>query len=229
MTNIPEGFTCAYCGHVIKREVNFLKHECKEMVRHAQVRSVVGKRAYGLYSYWLSRKKQGNHNLATFSKSKFFSSFYKFAKWSTKVNIPDKQLYIRFNILKNYPPNMWTDNMVYVQFIEWIDMKWTAADHFRYTYNTLKQISNAAECDITDALNQLHPNQILVYVTARKLSPWVLLWMKSFKTLFANLSTEQRLRFQQAIRPMHWTKIIQDPALAEDNYLIKEAVRRAKI
>ncbi len=229
MTNQPDGYTCTHCGKIIKREVNFLKHRCKDMIRSEEIRSIRGRNAYNLYSYWLSRKRRGTHTIATFGKSKLFSAFYKFAGWVSKVNLPDKQLYVRFTIMKDYPPTMWTDNAVYVQFLDWIDMKWRADDHFRYTFNTLQKISKAADCPIGEALDQLHPNQILVYVKARKLSPWVLLRMKSFKTIIANLSKEQQLHFQQTIRPIHWRKMIEDPTKVDDNFLIKEAVRRAKL
>ena len=195
MSTQPDGYTCECCGNILKRESNFLKHRCKEMIRAEELKSVKGQAAYELYSYWLSNKKKGKHTLNTFGQSKFFSTFYKFVTWSNKVNVPDKKLYIRFMNLKDYPPTMWTDNLVYAQFLEWIDMKWTAADHFKHTYVTLQKISKVAECDISEAFGMLNPNHVLVYVRARKLSPWVLLKMQSFKEMFITLTKEQQLLF----------------------------------
>lgn len=229
MTKSPEGYTCDFCGNVIKREANFFKHRCKEMIRDEELRSVRGQTAFRFYSYWLSKKKRGKYNIKTFGQSKYFSIFYKFVDWAKKVKLPDRELYIRFTILKDYPPSMWMENAVYVQFLDWIDNKWSADDHFRQTFNTLKAISNAADCELGQALEQLHPNEVLVYVRARKLSPWVLLKMSSFKRMFKGLNPEQRLIFEQTIRPIHWGKILQDPSKAEDNEIITLAVKQVKL
>jgi hypothetical protein len=229
MSNAPEGYTCEYCGNVLKRESNFLKHRCKEMVRDEQLRSVRGQSSFRFYSYWLSKKKRGKYNIKTFGQSKYFKTFYDFVDWSKKVKLPDREQYIRFMILKDYPPSMWTSNAVYVQFLDWIDAKWTADDHFRQTFNTLKAISKAAECELSEALLQLHPNEVLVYVRARKLSPWVLLKMQSFKKMYSTLNPEQQLMFEQTIRPIHWGKILKDPAKQDDNELIALAVKQVKL
>lgn len=225
MSEVPKGYTCDFCGTVIKREANFLKHRCKEMIRHEQLQSPKGNSAYRFYSYWLSKKARGRHNITTFGQSKYFNAFYKFVTWSKKVRIPDREQYIRYMVMKDYPPSMWTENDVYVEFLDWIDRKWSADDHFRYTYMTLRKIAEVAECDISEALLQLHPNEVLVYVKARKLSPWVLLKMNSFKQLFKNLTAEQRVHFEQVIRPIHWSKILKDPSKEHENQLIHEAVK----
>ena len=82
MSTQPDGYTCECCVNILKRESNFLKHRCKEMIRAEELKSVKGQAAYELYSYWLSNKKKGKHTLNTFGQSKFFSTFYKFVTWS---------------------------------------------------------------------------------------------------------------------------------------------------
>jgi hypothetical protein len=199
------------------------------MIRSDELKSVVGKNAYSYYSYWISRKNRGSCPIETFGKSRLFNQFYKFANWVSNMNLPDKKLYIRFNILKGFTPDMWTSNEVYVKFIDWIDIKWNAEDHFKYTYLTLRQIAKKEDCELNMAILNIPPNQILTLVRCRKLSPWVLLKMKSFRQVLINLSQEQKIHFQETIRPSHWSKIIKDPNLKEDNYIIAEAVKRAKM
>lgn len=229
MSEAPDGYTCEYCGKVLKRESSFLKHRCKEMIRAEELRSPRGQAAYRFYTYWLNTKKRGKHNIKTFGQSKFFSAFYKFVSWSKKVKIPDREQYIRYMVLKDYHPTMWYTNEVYIEFLDWIDRKWTADDHFKQTYKTLRSISVVAECEVNEALFQLHPNEILIYVKARKLSPWVLLKMDAFKTIYKKLTPEQQLHYEQVIRPRHWGTILKDPNKADDNELIRLAVKEANL
>lgn len=197
------------------------------MIRDEELKSPRGKAAYELYSYWLLNKRKGSHTLATFGQSKCFQAFYRYVGWANKVKLPDKRSYIRYMNIKDYQPTMWTDPMVYTQYLEWIDFKWTAEEHFKVTYTTLKKISEAAECPMNEAIFILHPNELMLYVRARKLSPWVLLRMKGFKKFLQSLTVEQQTLMRETIRPSHWGKILQDPAKEEENMLIREATERA--
>jgi hypothetical protein len=52
----------------------------------------------------------------------------------------------------------------------------------------------------------LEPNEVIVLLRERQLSPWILLFSKKFKEMLVNrVSDEQRIIMESIIRPQYWT------------------------
>lgn len=224
-TIVPDGFTCSYCGHVFKRERNFEKHQCSEMIRSQQLKSAAGVTAFNCYCKWLQyTKKKAVINKQTFGTSRYFAAFFKFVEWKRQVKIPDVDQFIRLMARYQYDPYMWTHDQVYSRYIEFIDRTSTVDDHILTTYKTIQQVAKAAEVEKADIFSVLELHMVMDYVRARKLSPWVLIKMKSFTTFYSNLNESQRLALMDVIRPKFWGEII--ASKPEDTQLIVDFLKR---
>lgn len=223
MTTVPDGFTCRFCGKVFKRESNFEKHRCKAMERAEQVRSPQGQAAFSLFNKWMRARKRSAVNIKTFGESKSFNNFYKFAKWKNAVKIPDIDKFINIMVIWDYSPSMWTRDDVYNRFIEFLDITSTVDDHIRYTYETLKRVSQAAECPLNEVFTVLESHMVIDYIRARKLSPWVLIKIPGFRQMVGGLNEFQKQKMEQFVRPRYWAKKIQENP--EDTQLIVEFIQ----
>lgn len=227
MTNKPDGFTCLFCGHVFKREHAFIKHQCAQMIRDKQLKSPTGRVAYLYYSKWLHSFKRGTTTMQTFGTSKHFSAFYKFVEWKRKVKIPDVDLYLRLMIRWRLDPNTWMLDKVYSKYIEYIDRTITVEDHLKITFNTILDISKAAEIDKSQVFDVLEPYMVIEYIRARKLSPWVLIKINNFKTFYARLNESDKYALNDVMRPKFWMDYIKEKP--EETNLISEFIQMAKL
>jgi len=227
LTHIPDGFTCKHCFHVFKRESSFDKHRCDQMIREEQLHSVRGQVAYTLYGKWLNGKKRAQVNKKSFGTSNSFIHFYKFAKWKNDVKIPDVDKFISAMVMWEIPPVMWTRDDVYVKFIDFLDAVSGVEDHLKYTYQTLRKVSEIVECPISHAFEYLELHMVIEYIQARKLSPWVIIKIKGFKTFFSNLNPFQKQKLEAYIRPSYWKKKLNDNP--EDTKMIMQFIEQTQL
>lgn len=216
MNDQPNGYTCSACGCVLKTEAGFLKHKCKQMQREKDLHSIDGQIAYEYYSRWIRQKKKGSHTILTFKDSRYFTSIFQFTKWTRRVNIPDVDRYISFMILKKYDPPMWMDDQAYVEYLQHLDKMCTVDDHVAYTIKTLQSIAKQQDCNLPEALGKLTSGEMLQLVRQRKLSPWVLVHMESFKMMVGALTEFDQIHFVNTIKPKFWKAHIKANPVGSD-------------
>ena len=223
-TDIPDGYTCSFCGNIFKRESAFEKHRCKAMERDEQLKSVQGQVAFGLFNKWMRAKKRSAVNKTTFGESKLFNHFFKFASWKNAVKIPDVDKFISMMVIWDFSPSMWTTDQVYTRYIDFLDNYSTVDDHIRYTYDTLKRVSGVAECPLNQVFDVLEAHMVMEYIRARKLSPWVLIKIPGFKRMVATLNEFQKQKLEQFIRPRHWAAKMRE--CPEETQLIADFIEK---
>lgn len=208
VSNAVIAMQCTYCGKVFQRINAFHDHNCEKKKKYEAVTNTIqGKRSHLLFQLWMrlhTKLPNSVIEVQQYIDSKYCTTFLNFVEWSKNINLPDVEKYIRIMVKWKFPPNMWTRDDVYVKYIDFIDRTSTVDDHIRNTFNTLKKIATAAECEISEAINYLEIDQILVLVRARKLSPWVLLKTNGFKKLYAQLTSIQKTRVVATIQPAYW-------------------------
>ncbi len=197
-------FECKYCGTRYVRETAFLAHECEPMRRVELMKTMVGQRAYSIYCKWLSEKHGKPPSVQTFMDSRFFKSFVEVAKFVKAVKITEIDVFIRMAIEDDLPPNMWVQDVVYSRFLQYMMQKVSAREQMRITVNTVCELADIFECDTGDVFSFMSPGELAQIIRERKMSPWILMFSKKFKSYLVESSPDVQAMFNELIRPMYW-------------------------
>lgn len=198
-------FECSYCHKPFIKESAFLKHKCKTMERHEEIKTPIGQAAYSLYCTWMTLYKRNSPPIETFMVSRYYNGFIKFAEYVQQMNLPDVEGFIRLMIEKDLSPFLWTNDKVYVLYLENLDRRTNPIKQAEISISTMIKLADILEIDVSKVFETVSPNDILQLIRERRLSPWLLLFSSSFRYMLAHRCTpEQRNLFEQLIRPMYW-------------------------
>jgi len=195
------------------------------MEREEVFSTQIGQAAWEYYKWWMEKNKRKAHGHTTFLKSKFFNTFVKFAQFAIRVKIPNIDTFIWLMCHKNYPPTMWTDKVVYSQYLEFLDNQGEPLDRVSDTIKTFKRIKEQYECELEDIFEHVTPSELIQYLNSRHISPWVLVLSAKFHRYFANkVKDEEKVIIQSIIRPAYWkNKINNCPSIVNE---IKAIIKR---
>lgn len=200
----PE-FVCGYCHKMYRQETSFLKHECDQMKRSRALQSPTGQAAYMYYQEWMSQLHRARPSIEAFADSKNFWTFVKFVEFARKVSLANNSQFIRLMIELDFQPQMWTMDVVYAKYIDYLDKRYNPMDQLNDSVMTLMKIADAADVDVSEIFTILEPHEITHLVRVRHLSPWLLLHSTKFKEYFRdNMNIEQRVGLEALINPETW-------------------------
>ena len=196
-------FRCDFCGTVYKRESSFIKHTCEPQRRHELIQQPIGQAAYLLYGKWWKQRKRQVPNIETFSKSNLFNVFVKFAEKvkQTKLNV---DLFIRIVTDLKLSPDQWLRDDVYAKYIEHIDKTLPSKQQIQISVEYILKLTDALECDTSEIFEQLLATELQQLIRDRKLTPWILLHSRAFKTWLIKQEYDNQVRLQELIVPMYW-------------------------
>lgn len=198
-------FECSYCHKPYIKETAFLNHKCKTMERTEELKTHLGQTAYSLYSMWMRMYKRSVPRIESFMVSRYYGAFIKFAQYTKEVNLPDVESFVQMMIEKDLTPHLWTNDKVYVQYLEYLDRRTSPIKHASFTTTALLRIADDHDVDVTDVFNVLTPGDVLQMIRERKLSPWILLVSSKFKQCVVNeWSREEQMLLENLIRPVYW-------------------------
>jgi hypothetical protein len=210
-------FKCTFCHHQFRYEDRYLKHRCKIMIRTKELETVEGQAGWFFYQTWMRNKHRQIPQLKSFLHSKFYGPFLRFAQFAKQVRIPDPDLYIAQMVYLDMQPVLWTNDQVYANFLEYMDKKVLPSKHVQITINTLFDIADDLNCEVSDVFNYITPNDLIQMMRQRKLSPWILLHSEKFKKFFLTLSQQHKIILETIIRPVYWAeKLKNHPDLVQD-------------
>jgi hypothetical protein len=198
-------YECKYCEQTFKIESRFIQHRCKEMIKAEEFKTPIGQAAWLYYQQWMAIQKKSVSLPASFMRSKYYNAFIKFAHFVKRVKIADVELFIKMMKEKSVQPTLWVHDQMYALYLEYLDRTSTPARQANITMKTLSKIADAADCDISEIFNVVHPIEILELIRERKLSPWILLRSVKFGAMLQMVSAEERQLFEQLIRPSYWS------------------------
>lgn len=200
-------YQCKFCNTRFVHEDRFLRHHCKQMKRDEEFRSVLGQQAWVFYQNWMKAHRRMVPAAKSFIHSKYFNSFVKFASFANKVHLPDTGAFIWLMKDKDILPTIWTNDQVYSMYLEFMDRKVAPKRHAEITINTLFDLSDEHQCEVSDVFNHLTPNEVIMLLRGRRISPWLLLKSDKFKEFFLNAtSQEEKIIMETIIRPDYWSK-----------------------
>ena len=198
-------YTCKYCSHSFVHESRFLSHKCKHMKRLEEFQTPDGQAAWLYYQQWLRAQKRMPPPSKSFLTSKYYRTFINFAKHVKAVGLPKPDKFIWLMQEKTLQPSIWTSNDVYSIYLEHLDRNTSPVDQAKLSIDTLLNIADKAEMDVSNVFEKLAPNDVIHLLRTRQISPWLLLRSKKFKILFRDqASPEQQVILETLIRPDYW-------------------------
>lgn len=198
-------FKCRFCGKQFVREHNYLAHKCKEMKRDEELRTPQGQTALNYYQLWMRTMKRNPPSASAFLTSRYYRTFMNFVEFSRNVDLPKPEKFIWLMVQKDLPPTIWTTDDAYTTYLEFLDRKTSPMDQASMSIETLISVADRKEIPICDVFGVLTAQDIIHMLRTRRLSPWLLLFSKKFKHLFANeTNIDQRLIIENLVRPEYW-------------------------
>ena len=198
-------FECSYCHKPFVKETTFLNHKCKTMERTEELKTQMGQMAYSLYGTWMKMYKRSVPRTESFMVSRYYGAFIKFAEYIKQINLPDVDAFIQMMIEKDLSPHLWTNDKVYVQYIEFLDRRSTPIKQASITVSTLLKQADQHNIDVSFIFDALSPSDVLQLIRERRISPWILLVSGKFKrTVIEKWTLEQQQLLENLIRPMYW-------------------------
>jgi len=191
---------CKFCEHDFVSEMVFMKHRCKEKIRHEELRSPIGQAAYQYYSLWMKAQKHSVPPIDTFAESKFYSTFIKFAEHTKKVHIPSVEQFIRLMVENGkVPPGLWCRDNVYSMYMKAYDAAVPPLDQFMNSLQLLEELALELKVPLSEVYQAIGIDTLEDLIKKRKLSHWFLLASSKFRAFMLSLPSEEKDRLSDAM------------------------------
>lgn len=211
------GWHCNYCKKTFKREGAFMSHHCAAREKMDKLRSSIGQAAYAFYSDWMKAHKRSVPTIETFSNSRYFNAFYRFAENAVKVNLAHPDVFIKLMVERDWSPMLWTRDQSYAVYLKHLD---TGLDPLILVQNSVEyllKISELTDVPLDQVFSLLSANELADLIRKRELSEWLLFCSGSFKKRLASFDDVDRKMLADVINPTYWTmKFEENPKLVDD-------------
>lgn len=197
---------CEHCGRSFVRESTLLKHLCEQKRRWDCRDSSNSRIGYGAWSAFYSSiqpsKKQ--KDFKTFIGSAYYSAFVKFGSYCCDVGVVNVNEYIRYLIKNNTPIDNWNSDRVYTSYlIDYIKTE-DPYDAVKRSVEFMLKIASDENIELRDVLRTVRPNKLCQYITAGRISPWVLYLSDSGVQFLEALNDDQRTIVWDYIDTERW-------------------------
>jgi len=224
MKSIP--YNCDHCVKQFIKEETFLAHKCDYMVRKEELTTKTGQSAFRCYKTWIKMKTRSSILTPdSFLRSRFYKSLMAFSIFCQEVEIVDIDIYIKLMIRSKYSPQIWIHDIVYVQYLQHLDNKVSPFTLVEISIKNIDMFCDALQCPPSKLFNTLHPNEILMLIRSRRLSPWILLKSKTFIAMLNRLSQDHRTLFDKLINATFWREQFRNhPSVSKEIAVIVKAL-----
>lgn len=208
---------CDFCLRDFQTETGFMRHYCEERERLEILKSPRGQAAYSMYSEWMRLQRRSVPSPQTFSTSKQWNYFLRFAEWSEKTAIPNTNQFIKLMVETGTQPVLWCRSQTYALYLQWYDNAYPPEQQFIETFDRLQSMAIDHRCSPAELYQVLGPFEIANLVRRRKLSPWLLVVSPRFLKYASSLSQQERDVLNTAIDfGVYAKKLQQLPDLARE-------------
>jgi hypothetical protein len=177
------------------------------MKRAEEFQTPLGQTAWRFYDFWFKAKNRLPPPAQSFLDSKYYMTLINFTKFVKSVNLPSPERFIKYMVERDYPPSMWITNVVYVEYLEYLDNHVNPMDHVKTSIDTILKLCEALQVDSSQIFHELDTYEVIDLIQGRQLSPWLLLFCSTFSEHYENKATpEQRVLIETLIRPEFWAE-----------------------
>lgn len=174
-------FECQYCLKKYVNEGSFKKHVCEPMIREQNKRTTSTVTAFNYYNMWLNGMGKRSQTLEVFLDSKYYTSFIKFVKFTTRMMTPRIDIYIKVMIKRRLLPMFWCNKTVYQFYLDKFDVIFPPDEQIQISIETLTGLARIFDCKTADIFNHIRPFELIRLIQTKRLSPWLLLCSSKFK------------------------------------------------
>lgn len=176
-----------------------MRHHCKEKARLDELKSVRGQSAYLYYTEWMKVQGRKAPPIETFSTSKFYSTFLKFADHVIRTTIPNPVNFIKVMTDSGITPAMWTRDEVYSSYLKTYDMSISPDEQVVSSLELINTLCIDYECSPAELFSLMKPDRLADLIRQKKLSPWLLLASKVFRDWLRSIPVEDSDIIKHAI------------------------------
>jgi len=201
-------FKCPFCDNRYVRESTFMKHKCKQMIRDEEFKSIIGQQAWACYENWMYTSKRFKPSPEAFLASSQYVYFMKFVKYARRVQMADVNAFVKIMLKEgNVPPSMWTLPEAHALYLNKLDRLITPLQMVGISVDTLFDLAEEYDVPIHQLFDVISPNELILLIQRRKLSPWLLLKSPKFAAFYKNsVSAEERIILTTIIKHEFWYK-----------------------
>ena len=192
-------FVCEHCHKHYTREHAFVKHTCKTLTRRLDFKSLEGQTAWEYYQAWRTRQGRTCGTADGFMHSATFTTFVKFVQHCKAVRLPKPIKFINIMILKKIPPHLWTNNVVYTDYISHVDDDGSPCDQAEESAVVLYDYADRYGVDISEVFDHIPPNELIQLIRVRKVSVWLLFHSGKFGDWYSNLGEGERAAIREIV------------------------------
>lgn len=203
-------YQCKYCSKRFTKEVHFMRHECTQMKRAAEVQTALGQQAYVMYKSWLEKQRKKAPLIDGFTSSAFYSSFIKFANYCRDHSINQNvDIYIELMTKQGISPALWTRPECYSQYVAHLDKK---ADPYKLgeqTIETLLELADRLKVQPNRIFEELKFGELLTLLDQRRISPWFLFCSAGFKARVNKFDAHEKDQLYKQIGIGYWADALE--------------------
>lgn len=197
--------TCKYCEYVYRSDEERQEHSCQFSDREKLLKNINGMRVWNLYKFWRNLNGRASPNLEAFVQSRYYSVFLNLNNFLITKNVPDSHDYIKYCSKIGLLPNNWCMSQVFLEYLIHFDKNVSPEKQFEISKRTIHTLAGIIECEDNQVLLYLTFDEIAKLVHSRNISPWYLLFSKTFDNVYnKKLSKEEKIVCDSLINREHW-------------------------
>lgn len=200
-------FTCKFCNSKFQTERNLEKHCCESKAKTLFLKTKKGQSTLYYYQEWRKMCGYKVNEEDSFLNSKYFKSFINFLDFANKKLIPDKKGYMKLMCEKKVAPSHWTNDIFYDYYIENFDKLYTPLKQVDLSIRYIEELANILNCEMNKVVRNIEVIELMKLISARKISPWFILFHEGFKDLIRyRLTNEEKILIETIISVDQWKK-----------------------
>lgn len=197
-------FECDFCQTRYQKETTLTSHKCEKRDRHELMKTGKGMVLFNCYKTYHRALDHTAPLKEHFINSKYYTAIERFVDYSRTMMIPDRDGYIRFAVsLKMHPP-LWSRDDVYELYIQAFDDRYTPLKQVEISLKTIVGLARYVECKPREIWDYMKLGDVMKYIGAKKLSPWLLFYSDSFQSFLKKCTQSERMRFETVVDKRKW-------------------------
>lgn len=199
-------YECEFCRMNYATERGLENHKCDVQSRVEMLQTPLGQASFLFYAKWMRACKRSIPTITTFSTSRYYESFLRFAKFNKAVRLPSVDVYITTMVAKDIGPHLWTNDKAYGIYLEHMEFSLDPNTSVKITSDTLEKLAEEYSCSLSDVFTACNKLEIIQNIRERRLSPWILLKSKAFVRWLGTLSETELDSVQSLIDAGFWKR-----------------------
>lgn len=185
-------WNCEYCGKEFKRESSIQRHMCVQKKRWMEKDSQQVRMALKLFNDWqlMAMGKKHPTEFSTFSKSRYYTAFTKFASYILDTRVLAPERYLRWLVESQTGVDDWSKDSVYSRYLMDHNKKETVERAVERFVIHAEKWSERTGSHWTEYWIRAQPHVVVNDIKMGKISPWVFLGHSQAKDMLDVLPHE---------------------------------------